>query len=56
MNNRYQHPLRHSNVVGLATGSILALIVAMAISLFFDVQPANASVRATAAHTVCTHA
>jgi hypothetical protein len=51
MNHRY-HQLPRSNAAGLATGSILALIVAMAISLLFNVQPANAFVRATAAHTI----
>jgi hypothetical protein len=41
---------------GLATGCILTLIVAMAISVFFDVQPAEASTTNKMAHTVSVHA
>ena len=46
----------HFNITGLASGSILALIVAMAISLVFDLQPAEARARTTAVHTASVHA
>ena len=42
MNKHFEKPTRF-HAAGLATGLILALIVAMAISLIFDVQPAEAS-------------
>jgi len=42
------------NPIGLAAGSILALIVAMAISLVFDVQPAEASSGTKVARTNVT--
>jgi len=42
MKNAYRESSRF-NPIGLVIGSILALIVAMAISLVFDVQPAEAS-------------
>jgi hypothetical protein len=44
------------NATGLATGSILALIVAMAISVVFDLQPAEARAQTTAVHTASAHA
>jgi len=53
MNHRY-HQSPRFNTTGLATGSILALIVAMAISVAFDIQPADASPHTAAAHTVST--
>lgn len=49
MNRRYDQSPRF-NPAGLATGSILATIVAMAISLVFDIQPADAKARTTVAH------
>ena len=55
MNSGYEHSSRF-NVAGLATGSILALIVAMAISVAFDVQPADASTGTKVAHNVSSHA
>jgi len=48
MNKRYDQPSRF-NAAGLSTGSILALIVAMAISLVFDIPAADASVKTTTA-------
>jgi hypothetical protein len=50
MNKRYDQ-LTRFDVAGLVTGTILALIAAMTISIVFDVQPADASVRSTAART-----
>jgi len=55
MNQRYEDSPRF-HATGLATGSILALIVAMAISVAFDVQPADAQARVTAAHSTAGHA
>jgi hypothetical protein len=55
MNNHYEQSPRFS-AVGVTTGSILALIVAMAISVVLDVHPANGSVHASAGQTVSTHA
>jgi hypothetical protein len=50
MNKPYEQSPRF-NATGAATGSILALILAMAISIAFDVQPAEASnVAKAAAH------
>ena len=55
MNHRY-HQSPRFNAIGLASGSILALIVAMAISVAFDIQPADASPHTAAAHTASTQA
>jgi hypothetical protein len=41
MNKPYQQSPRF-NATSVATGSILALIVAMAISVVFDIQPVDA--------------
>jgi hypothetical protein len=48
MGKRYEEHTAF-NVAGLATGSILALIVAMAISIAFDIQPADVDDYAAAA-------
>jgi len=48
MNKRYDQSPRFS-AAGVTTCSILALIVAMAISVAFDVQPVNAAVKTTTA-------
>jgi hypothetical protein len=53
--NGYEHSPRFS-AVGVATGSILALIVAMALSVFLDNQPAEASTGTKVAHNVSSHA
>jgi hypothetical protein len=50
MNIQYKPSSRFS-ATGVATASILALIVAMGLSLLFDVQPSESS-----AHTVSAHA
>jgi hypothetical protein len=55
MNIQYEQSPRLS-ATGVATGSILALIVAMAISVVLDVPSAESSVRTTAAHTLSAHA
>jgi hypothetical protein len=44
------------SAAGLATGCILTLITAMAISVFFDVQPAEAPTTTKMAHGVSVHA
>ena len=49
MHKRYEQH-RRFNAAGLATASILALIVAMAMSLVFDIQPDEASNGARVAH------
>jgi hypothetical protein len=54
MNNRYYEQSPRFNAAGLATGLILALIVGMAISVVFDVQPAEAKSNTAAAHMVVT--
>lgn len=41
---------------GLATGCILSLIVAMAVSVLFDVQPAGTSTTTKMAQSVSVHA
>jgi len=48
MNKRYDRSPRFS-AAGVTTCSILALIVAMAISVAFDVRPVNAAVKTTTA-------
>jgi len=53
MNKRYEESPRF-NATGLATGSILALIVAMAISVFFEIQPVEARPSTTVAHTTAS--
>ena len=55
MNRGYEHSSRF-NVAGLATRSILALHVAMAISVAFDVRPVDASTGTKVAHNVSSHA
>jgi hypothetical protein len=55
MSNLYDQSPRFS-ATGVTTGSILALIVAMGISLLFDVQPADTSPRTAVVHTVSKHA
>ena len=56
MNKLYEQSPRF-NATGLATGSILALIVAMALSLAFDIQPVEARATTHVAHTsVTSHA
>jgi len=55
MNIQYGQSPRFS-ATSIATGLILALIVAMGLSVVFDVQPAGASARTTAAHTLSAHA
>ena len=55
MSKSHEYSSRFS-ATGLATGSILALIVAMAISVFFDIQPAQASITTKMAHSVSVHA
>ena len=55
MNKSHKYSSSFS-ATGLATGSILALIVAMAISVFFDVQPVQASTTTKMAHNVPAHA
>jgi len=55
MNHHYKQSPRFS-AAGLATGLILVLIVAMGISVVLDVQPAEASVRSAATHTLSAHA
>ena len=44
------------NAAGLATASILALIVAMAISVTFDIQPVANPAGSQAARSVPSHA
>jgi hypothetical protein len=52
MNTRYDQSSRSRfSAIGVTTGSILALIVAMAISVVFDIQPADAKTRNQVAHT-----
>jgi hypothetical protein len=55
MNIQYKPSPRFS-ATGLATGSILALIVAMAISVFLDFQPSGNSAHTAAAYSVSAHA
>ena len=55
MNQPYEQSPRF-RAAGVATGSILALIVAMGLSVVLDVPSAEASVRTTAAHTLSAHA
>jgi hypothetical protein len=55
MKNHYEQAPRFS-ATGLTTGTILALIVAMGVSLLFDHQAADASAQAAAATKVSTHA
>ena len=55
MNIQYGQSPRFSGT-SVATGLILALIVAMGLSVVLDVPSAEASVRATAAHTLSAHA
>jgi len=43
------------NAVGIAAGSILALVVAMAISFAFDTQPSDASTGTDLADTVSVY-
>jgi hypothetical protein len=50
MKRKHDDPPRF-NPAGLATGCILALIIAMAISVAFDIQPAEASGIATMVQT-----
>jgi putative flippase GtrA len=53
--NGHEHLPRFS-AVGVTTASILALIVAMALSVVFDIQPTEASTATKMAHTVSAHA
>ncbi len=55
MNKRFEESPRF-NAASLATGSILALIVAMTVSLVFDIEPADASTGTTIGYTVSAHA
>jgi hypothetical protein len=55
MNIQYRQSPRFS-ATGVTTGSILALIIAMAISVVLDVPSPEASARTTAAHTLSAHA
>ena len=55
MNIQYGQSPRFS-ATSIATGLILALIVAMGISAVLDVPPTEASARTTAAHTLSAHA
>ena len=55
MNIQYKPSPRFS-ATGLATGSILAVIVAMAISVFLDFQPSGNSAHTAAAYSVSAHA
>lgn len=50
MNKRYEQSPRF-NAAGLATGSILALVVAMVLSLVFDIQTVEAKTGTQVAHT-----
>jgi hypothetical protein len=50
MNKPYEHSPRF-NAAGLTTGTILAVIVAMAISVVLDVRPADASIATQMAHS-----
>jgi hypothetical protein len=56
MNIQYGQPPRFSATGVVATGSILALIVAMGLSVVLDVPSAEASAHTTAAHTLSAHA
>ena len=51
----YAHSPRFS-AVGVTTATILALIVAMAVSVVLDIQPTEASTATKMAHTVSAHA
>jgi len=53
MQSRYDQSPRF-NAVGLATGSMLALIVAMVISFVFDVVPSDASVITIEANAIAS--
>lgn len=56
MNQRTRESPRFS-ATGLATGSILATVVAMAVSLVFDIQPADTEAAThTADSNVTAHA
>jgi len=55
MNLQYGPSPRFS-ATGVATGLILALIVAMGLSVVLDVPSAEASARTIAAHTLSAHA
>jgi hypothetical protein len=55
MNRRHEYSSRF-NATGLATGCILALVVAMAVSVFFDIQPVQASTTTKMAHNVHAYA
>jgi len=49
-------PSPRFSAAGLTTGLILALIVAMGLSVVLDVPSAEASARTIAAHTLSAHA
>jgi hypothetical protein len=53
--NGHEHSPRFS-AVGVATATILALILAMALSVVFDSPPADASTGTKMAHNVSVHA
>jgi hypothetical protein len=55
MNKNYDHVPR-LDAAGLATGSILALIVAMAISFTLEIQPTGASTTTKAAQSTSAQA
>lgn len=55
MHNRYDQPQRFS-ATGVTTGSILVVIVALAISLLLDLQTSDRTVRTAVAHTASAHA
>jgi hypothetical protein len=56
MNKNGHEHLPHFSAVGVTTASILTVIVAMALSVVFDVQPADASTGTKVAHNVSAHA
>ena len=55
MDKRYDQ-LPRFNAAGVTTGSILALIVAMAVSVVFDGQPAETPTGTKVAQNVSRHA
>ena len=55
MNQRFEQSPRCS-ATGATTVSILALIVAMAISVFFDFRPSDKSVHTAARHSISARA
>ncbi len=55
MNKRFTLSTR-SNAVGLTAGTILALVVAMAIAFFFDLQPADAASGVDVSYAVSAYA